>query len=214
MSSWLRSSVLFLAALVSCGPAERRTPAALQPVGRRNAGPTPAVHPYCQNAAPLVPCADGRCSQAGDECVDGYCQPLWDWDCEHRCRPADVPQILCHGNSAHHAVFQDGRRVQYVSVLLPAELSTCGRPAWQIYDVTPDTAPRPWLDRDSLSHWWSPVFDCERGQVGRYERADLLSTPEASFWSLYLLLDVPHPRAGHGQVHPNAAGADFISEEK
>ncbi len=88
---------------------------------------------------------------------------------------------------------------------MPPELSNCGRWSWRVYDVVPDEAPRPWLDTDSLSHWFSSSYDCERGQVGRYERADLLSTAEASGWSLYLMLDVQHPRAGHGQVQPNAA---------
>ncbi len=207
MSSWLRSvGPCWVAWLVACGsPSAHRTPVAVPQAVRGEPGPLSPLHPYCENAAPVTACVDGRCAQAGDECVDGLCVALWDWDCEHRCRPADVPQILCHGNSAHHGVFRDGRRVRYLSALMPPELSNCGRWSWRVYDVVPDEAPRPWLDTDSLSHWFSSSYDCERGQVGRYERADLLSTAEASGWSLYLMLDVQHPRAGHGQVQPNAA---------
>jgi len=202
MSSWLRSLV-WLGSLCACGPVDVRTPAAVPAATRTDPGTLPPLHPYCQNAAPPVPCVDGRCSVLGDECVAGLCQPLWDWDCQHRCRPADVPDVLCHGNSAHHGAFRDGRRVQYLAVQMPADLSNCGRPAWRVYDVTPDTAPRPWLDTDSLSHWFSPVFDCEKGAPARYERRDLLASAGAAPWSLYLVLDVPHVRAGRGQVQPN-----------
>lgn len=201
MSSWRRSWLVVAALLACCGPVDVRTPAAAPAPVRVAPGPQPAQHPYCQNAAPVVPCVEGRCTTAGDECVAGICQPLWNWDCQHRCRPADVAEVLCHGNSAHHGVFRDGRLVQYLAVLQSANLSNCGRPAWQIFDVVPDTEPRAVLDRDSISHWWSPVYDCEKVRPSRYERSDLLASPEAAAWTLYLIIS--ERRSGHGEVQPN-----------
>lgn len=157
-----------------------------QPADREVGGFVDA-HPYCQRAAPMPSCAPGGCPEASD-CVAGQCVPLWDADCAHRCAPGDVPDVLCQGNSAHHGVFRDGRLVRYIAVRVPSAVSNCGRSAWRVYDVSPDLRSRSWLDSVSLGYWFSPVFDCEKGSVARYERPDLLASPSAANWAIYLLV--------------------------
>ena len=181
----MRRALVFAAFCLACGP----MPGVSRPASKHAERPPaawPDPVPYCQRPAPMPACANG-CPEASD-CIEGQCVPLWEADGGHRCIPADRPAVLCQGNSAHHGVFVDGRQVRYLSVLMPAALSALGRAAWRVYDASPDVRPRPWLDTVSLSYWFSSVLDCEKGSVSRYERADLLSSPEAANWSLYLLV--------------------------
>ena len=178
-------ALVFAAFCLACGP----MPGVSRPASKHAERPPaawPDPVPYCQRPAPMPACAPG-CPAASD-CIDGLCVPVWEADGGHRCIPADRPAVLCQGNSAHHGVFVDGRQVRYLSVLMPAALSALGRAAWRVYDASPDVRPRPWLDTVSLSYWFSSVLDCEKGSVLRYERADLLSSPEAANWSIYLLV--------------------------
>lgn len=181
----MRLALLLALLCAACGP----MPGVSKPASRqaeRPAAAWPDPVPYCQRPAQMPACGSG-CPEASD-CIEGQCVPLWEADGGHRCIPADRPAVLCQGNSAHHGVFVDGRQVRYLSVLMPAALSALGRAAWRVYDASPDVRPRPWLDTVSLSYWFSSVLDCEKGSVPRYERADLLSSPEAVNWSLYLLV--------------------------
>ena len=181
----MRLPLLLALLCLACGP----MPGVSRPASKQAERPPaawPDPVPYCQRPAPMPACANG-CPEASD-CIEGQCVPLWEADGGHRCIPADRPAVLCQGNSAHHGVFVDGRQVRYLSVLMPAALSALGRAAWRVYDASPDVRPRAWLDNVSLSYWFSSVLDCEKGSVSRYERADLLSSPEAVNWSLYLLV--------------------------
>ena len=178
-------ALVFAAFCLACGP----MPGVSRPTPRQTERPAaawPDPVPFCQRPAPMPACGAG-CPEASD-CIEGQCVPVWEADGGHRCIPADRPAVLCQGNTAHHGVFTDGRQVRYLSVLMPAGLSSLGRAAWRVYDASPDLRPRPWLDTVSLSYWFSSVLDCEKGSVPRYERADLLSSPEAANWSLYLLV--------------------------
>jgi len=155
--------------LVACGPI-KHIPASPSQEVRYDGAPIFSDYAWCDDSESYLACKmDDQCA-AGYKCVDGWCQPIWEGDCQPRCIPKTHPKVLCHGNFEAHGIGTE-QDIKWMSVLEPVEAigDKCGGPAWRIWGVKLDDRPRDYLDSVSLSTWYSPTTLCSTLRPEHFE---------------------------------------------